>query len=365
MKLVAAPRIGLALICATALTGFAQPEPPGPSTPTKEETPPQTSDAIAAKQSANTAATDGAETRAVGSAGPIYIVDFSSSSPPEQDLTMPLDPAGELCLDSTTRVVLASDRVLFELNGPNCFNIGQAEADAAAQEDRIAEAIEIAASRTERQAAQSARAEEERSARRRTRTARLSRARPAPVRSRPEELVVVSAEGGIAERLPRGTRILGDGSICLDEGDQVTVLTSNGTRQFVGPACIRSVSAPPVARTASRAPGSASAASAPPRAGASRRRATTPSSRPIVFRVSGGTEAVLEEYPRGTLVRRDDNICLDEGEQLNIAGSHGQRLTYSGPGCMERSARPTRDNIGGFTFGWNAFGLPIDQVSVP
>lgn len=86
------------------------------------------------------------------------------------------------------------------------------------------------------------------------------------------------------------------------------------------------------------------------RAGAVRGTAdTTP--RPVMFRVYSGSPAVLERLPRGTLVQRETAICLKQGEQVTINASTGQSVTYRGPGCLNRQARPTRNNIGGFTFG--------------
>lgn len=67
---------------------------------------------------------------------------------------------------------------------------------------------------------------------------------------------------------------------------------------------------------------------------------------------------MLAKYPRGSEVSRDTRICLKDGEQISIVGSNGQSVTYVGPGCAQRTGRPTRENQGGFIFGWNGWGTP-------
>lgn len=74
-------------------------------------------------------------------------------------------------------------------------------------------------------------------------------------------------------------------------------------------------------------------------------------SRPIIFRLASATPAVLQRFPRGTLVEKTTELCLNDGEQATVSGSHGQSVTYTGPGCLRRKAQPTSTNIGGFTFG--------------
>lgn len=63
---------------------------------------------------------------------------------------------------------------------------------------------------------------------------------------------------------------------------------------------------------------------------------------------------MLARIPRGTLVTRETAICLKAGEQITVAGSNGQSVTYTGPGCLKRSAPASPQNLGGFTFGWRA-----------
>ncbi|WDA42221.1 hypothetical protein [Erythrobacter sp. BLCC-B19] len=79
-----------------------------------------------------------------------------------------------------------------------------------------------------------------------------------------------------------------------------------------------------------------------------------PSPAPAVYRVASGSPSVLARLPRGTLVTRETAICLKAGEQITVSGSNGQSVTYSGPGCLKRSAPATPQNLGGFTFGWRA-----------
>ena len=58
-------------------------------------------------------------------------------------------------------------------------------------------------------------------------------------------------------------------------------------------------------------------------------------------------------------------ICLSDGEQITISGSNGQQVSYRGPGCMQRTAPPSGENQGGFVFGYNGYGVPIEEVAVP
>ena len=79
---------------------------------------------------------------------------------------------------------------------------------------------------------------------------------------------------------------------------------------------------------------------------------------PPVYRVRSGTPSVLERFPRGSVVTEETEICLEEGEQVNVIGENGQSVTYVGPGCMTRSAPATGENEGGFIFGSNEVAVP-------
>lgn len=79
---------------------------------------------------------------------------------------------------------------------------------------------------------------------------------------------------------------------------------------------------------------------------------------PPIYRVRSGTPSVLERFPRGSVVTEETEICLEEGEQVNVIGDNGQSVTYVGPGCMARSAPATGDNEGGFIFGSNEVAVP-------
>ena len=91
-------------------------------------------------------------------------------------------------------------------------------------------------------------------------------------------------------------------------------------------------------------------------------RAAAPPPPPPVYRVASGSPSVLTRLPRGTIVTRDTAICLKAAEQITVAGSNGQSVTYTGPGCLKRSAPSTPQNLGGFTFGWRA---PADDEAKP
>jgi hypothetical protein len=77
----------------------------------------------------------------------------------------------------------------------------------------------------------------------------------------------------------------------------------------------------------------------------------SPQARPLVFRLAAASPSVHDRMKRGAVITRTTVLCLKSGEQATINGSNGQSVTYTGPGCMRRNARPDRDNIGAFTFG--------------
>lgn len=72
---------------------------------------------------------------------------------------------------------------------------------------------------------------------------------------------------------------------------------------------------------------------------------------PPIFRVRSGSPSVLERFPRGSVIDEDTEICLEDGEQINVIGNNGQTVSYVGPGCMTRTAPASSENEGGFIFG--------------
>ena len=248
-------------------------------------------------------------------AGAIYLVEGRAELFEQSDSDAPLDPQAEICLDPSERAILASERVTFTLEGAQCQNLAAAERLAFEQEQLLSDQF-VATSVPD----------------------------APPVRA---PSVVMRATGPSAIRFPVGQRIGATRPVCLEAEDTVTVVDEDGTFTLRGPGCSYAARTTPSTTKAFIA----STSTRRVRTGAVRGSGSGPSSKPVVFRVSGGTEAVLARFPRGSVVQRRANICLAEGQQLSIAGSNGQRVTYRGPGCMKRNARPTRDNLGGFTFG--------------
>ncbi len=204
---------------------------------------------------------------------------------------MPLDPAAELCLDHREEAVLASDRVTFTLTGKDC--VIPATAEQATWDAYRAAIVEEA----------------------RTNLIR------AMYGEEPEALATARAEYIRVMREVMGVET--DGMIELPPVEAVVVESAEDgprSRKRVRTAAMRGTPPPP-----------------PPR--------------PVIFRIASGSPAVLARFPRGMLVQRGTAICLKTGEQLNIAGSNGQSVSYSGPGCLNRGGRPTSENVGGFTFG--------------
>jgi hypothetical protein len=205
----------------------------------------------------------------------------------------PLDPAAELCLDRGEEAVLASDRVTFTLTGEACVIPAVAER---ATYDAYRAAI-------------------------------VDDARTALIRAMysedPERLAAARADYVRVMREVMGIET--DGMIELPPVEaEVVGSTGDDTprpRKRVRTGALRGDRPPP------------------------------PPPRPVIFRIASGSPPALARFPRGTLVQRGTPLCLKAGEQVSIAGSNGQSVTYTGPGCLNRTVRPTRDNVGGFTFG--------------
>lgn len=216
----------------------------------------------------------------------------------------PLHPDTSLCLAPGESLLLASDRVLVEITSAGCHTAGEVERNAFAAELREVQRLNL-------QWAQ----EDYDTALLLGDAAAIDRAfarlqvlkRPLPESAGEDEPMVV---GSPAAPKTRGLR----------------------------PAK-PSASRP---RTGATRPAAARAASARPPA-------VPP--RPIIFRLASASPGVLDRYPRGTLVQRTTALCLNPGEEATIVGSNGQSVSYTGPGCLNRKARPTSTNIGGFTFG--------------
>ncbi len=204
----------------------------------------------------------------------------------------PLHPDTSLCLGKGESLLLASDRVIVEIASEGCHTAGEVERNAFAAEQRELHTHLIEQAQAEH---------------------------------------VAAIEGG-------DTAVIERAHLKLKEAQR------KGAEKGV-------YVAPPLSTR-----GIAAAAPAAPkrtRTGAIRasaRPATPP--RPVIFRLANASPAVLKRHPRGTLVQRTTALCLNPGEEATIVGSNGQSVSYSGPGCLNRKAKPTSTNIGGFTFGW-------------
>jgi len=216
----------------------------------------------------------------------------------------PVDPDTSLCLEPGEEAVFTSDRVTFTLSGGSaggaCFTpeYGERKAFDAEEREAALQALEQA-----------------------------------------QDAYAAALAGGDAEEIKRAEAALQDAQSRRFEW----VLQSEPMVVGSPPSTTRGVITPkasaPRKRTRTGAP---RAAAAPP---------PPPPPRPVIFRIASGSPAALARFPRGTLVQRGTALCLKAGEQVTVAGNNGQSATYTGPGCLNRSARPTRENVGGFTFG--------------
>lgn len=160
-----------------------------------------------------------------------------------------------------------------------------------------------------------------------------------------------------------------ESEICLEDGETV-VLARPASRivsmELRGPLCTTVAAAPDEASILVERESQTRTV----RAGATRGVSTTSrlqASDPQTpgFRVASGTEGVLARFPVGTRVALETEICLARREQVTLISSRGQRVTYRGPGCARRNTRPSSDNLGGFTFGWNGYAAPRAIVALP
>lgn len=260
-------------------------------------------------------------------AGAIYLVSGSEALTGLLGTEEPLAESAEICLAAGEEAVFASERTLFELGGENCFILGDGEAEAYA----LALLVEEEAAQADSDAP-------------------VAAASGSGGGGNGGSGVVVKSAGPTSATYPVGKRIAANSRLCLQAGDSVTLLSRGGTRAFRGPGCFTTGTSGASSRSAfaqlTRQRGGRA------RSGASRGGSSDESgSRPVVYRVAAGTDSAIERYPRRSLVNRSSRICLENGEQITIIGSNGQRVTYSGPGCARRTARPSADNIGGFVFG--------------
>lgn len=247
--------------------------------------------------------------------GAIYLLTGSETALVELGADQPLDFDTQICLDPSESVLLASDRVTFELRGENCFSAGEAEESAFRKSEEVVAAMNEEATH----------------------------------RAQTQEYRVISSS---TMRFQQGRTLPAGSRVCLREGDVVRLQSSSRSRELTGPGCFTLERANPASlgsllRTRPRER---------PVLAVIGGTTSGPRNDPVTYRVSAASQSVLERYPRGTPVDLATRICLEEDEQVTIVSSKGQRVTYRGPGCARRNTRPSADNLSGFTFGWNRFG---------
>jgi hypothetical protein len=187
--------------------------------------------------------------------------------------TKPFSKGATLCLAASDEVVLASVRVTFTVRGERCYTVADAEREAFEQEQ--GEADKVALYRAEeiyyaaRKGGDPAEIERARenligSARRvpteveRWRdieTASRSCPRclyellfpPQPPPDRPRSIIfrVASGSPDALARFPRGTVVQRSMSLCLRQGERMTVAANNGqTATYTGPGCLKRLGMP-------------------------------------------------------------------------------------------------------------------------
>lgn len=152
-----------------------------------------------------------------------------------------------------------------------------------------------------------------------------------------------------------------DLEICLEEGERVQLgrpTSDIASMELRGALCTRVADASEVATiVVERTEGASPVRMGATRGTNTRVAAASLTSRRPSFRIASGTRDVLDQFPVGTRLMRDTEICLERGQQVTLISNRGQRVTYRGPGCARRNTQSSESNLGGFTFGWNAFGI--------
>lgn len=198
----------------------------------------------------------------------------------------------------------------------------------------------------------------------------------------PASIVLITGTASVISRYPDG--IVTDQEFCINAGESAVLSSNRTTFELVGNACyslvsaerqaffieqrlvdIQALSDAEAAHDAARKSGTKAEIKrtshelkiAKLKVRMERRRpilisgVLSPMARPIIFRLASGSPSVLARFPRGMIVQHSTALCLTGGEQLTISSSIGQSATYTGPGCLKRQGKPTRENIGAFVFG--------------
>lgn len=225
----------------------------------------------------------------------------------------PLNPEEPLCLGPDDEAVLASDRVTFVLTGEACFTASVAEREAFEAELR---ALEDEALGLVIEESDAAFASSDPSATDQAFETAETETQDAPDNARAEKEALAAA---MSER--SDARAERERDPAIEERRLQAAMAERASSNRVRTGALRGGPGPSV----------------PPR--------------PIIFRLASASPPVLQRYPRGTMVQHSTALCLAQGEQATISASNGQSVTYTGPGCLKRQAKPTSTNLGGFTFG--------------
>lgn len=213
--------------------------------------------------------------------------------------TGPVDPATRVCLAKDQVVLFASDRVTFQVAGEACATLADAEAEAFANSQRALEyqAYEVAVAEYD---------------------AAIARGDEAAKES------AYARYAELAQNLPEGEWV---DDVAKAQADAIAMREAEE----------RMLNAPLSAGPPAMPPPIKAGPPLPPR--------------PIIFRLASGSPSVIARFPRGMIVQPSTALCLTQGEQLTVSSSIGQSTTYTGPGCLKRQGKPTRENIGAFVFG--------------
>lgn len=134
-----------------------------------------------------------------------------------------LAPDLQICLEEGERVQLgrpASDIASMELRGALCTRVADASEVASIVVERVEERQTVRAGAT--------------------RGVATNNTRPRAAASRTPSFRVAAGTGNVLDQFPVGTRVMTGTEICLDRGQQVTLISNRGQRvTYRGPGCAR------------------------------------------------------------------------------------------------------------------------------
>ena len=174
---------------------------------------------------------------------------------------------------------------------------------------------------------------------------------PPPVSS----IMILQASGGIETTYPPGRKLSGDTTICLKEGEKVTILTDDNTEVLNKPGCYPLDAEAKSEAAARLAALTRARESSRARTGAVRAESSAPPPPPVAdlgeVVVIRGSKSALKRFKRKSRILTGTKICLKVNESLTVLRKKGGVLNLKGPGCNAFQRSGEVINVAGVTAG--------------